>query len=482
METSLVAAFRLAASRFGDSTALVAGDHRVTFRDLEQRVAAAAGHIATHAPGDVVGLLLPNSPAFAWTFLGALWAGKSVAVLPTLAPPPLLKVMATEARLQAVLTSAELAGHLADAGTATVDVGKFPARAGSVGEPRPRALDGAVLLYTSGTTGRPKAVALSDRNILSNIEGAVAAAGFDPADVILAILPFFHSFGLTVTLLLPLSLGATVVLLERFVPRMVLQAIEQQRVTVVTAVPSQYRLMIKESRQTDASSLRLCLSGAERLPEQVALEFETRFGQPLLQGYGSTETSPVIALNLPAANRPGSVGRPLPNLRVTIREDGRELPPGEIGEVWVEGPNVMLGYHNRLDATAEKIVGGALRTGDRGYVDADGFLFLVGRADELIKIAGEKIYPVEVEAALESVEGVEEAAVLTVPDEKHGLALCAFVHPRPGVQLTEAGVRAACRGCLEGIKVPRTILIVDPMPRTASGKVDKRALAAQLKT
>jgi long-chain acyl-CoA synthetase len=475
--TSIVAAVRAAAGRVPERTALVGAEQTVTHGQLNGQAAAAAAWISEQAQGDIVGLLLPNHPAFAWAFLGAQWAGKTVAVVPTLAPPPLLKLMAAQAGLQTVITTGKLAPPLGEAGVRALLVEEMPGKPTREFSPVARSAEAAVLLYTSGTTGRPKTVALSDANILSNIEGSCLAAGFTQDEVMLAILPLFHSYGLTVTLLLPLILGGTVVLQERFIPRRVLQAIEDNRVTAVVAVPSQYRVLVKEPTQIDSSSLRLCIAGAERLSEKVGVEFESRFGCPILQGYGATEASPVISLNPPDASRPHTVGKALPNVRVIIREDGRELPAGETGEIWVEGPSVMLGYYKNPEATAEKISNGALRTGDRGFLDEDGYLHIAGRADDLIKIAGEKIYPAEVEQALEQIEGVEEAAVLGLPDEKHGTILCACVQLHPGTQLTEGDIRSSCRHHLETAKLPRVIKIVEQLPRSPSGKVNKRALA-----
>ena len=477
-ESAIVAAVRQAAARVPDRPALVAGETRISHAELGRHAAATAAAVTEKARGDIVGLFLPNSPAFVWSLLGALQAGKTVAVLPTLAPPPLLALMAAEAGLQTVITAGELAPRLAEAKAAPLLVEQFPA-AGDERPPAHRSHDAAVLLYTSGTTGRPKAVALSDQNILTNADGCRVSAGFGNDEVMLAILPLFHAYGLTVTLMLPLMTGGTVVLLDRFAPRTVLQTIEQQRITVMVAVPSQYRLLAKEPTAADTKSLWLCISGAERLSEIAAHDFEARFKEPILQGYGATEAAPVISMNAPTAHRAHTVGKPLPEVRVTLREDGRSVPAGEIGEISVEGPNVMLGYHNQPQATAEKIVNGVLRTGDRGFFDADGFLHIAGRADDLLKVAGEKIYPSEVENALEKIEGVEEAAVVGVPDEKHGTLLRAFVQAKPGVTLTEAGLRAACRQHLEANKVPRNFLVVEQMPRTPGGKVDKRALATQ---
>jgi long-chain acyl-CoA synthetase len=279
-------------------------------------------------------------------------------------------------------------------------------------------------------------------------------------------------------MLLPLMTGSTVVISERFAPRTVLSTIEKYRVTCIVAVPSQYRVLAMDPTPCDASSLWLCIAGAERLPDTTEREFTARFGHPVLPGYGATEVSPVISLNLPETNRPASVGKPLPGVTVTVRgEEGNLCSVGEIGEICVEGPNVMLGYLNDPEATAKKIRNGLLYTGDKGFFDADGYLYISGRADEMVKVGGEKIYPVELENAIERIEGVEEVAIIALPDPRLGFRLHAFVQRKPGAQLDESMLRAACREVLEPYKIPRTFTFVDNLPRTMTGKTDKRSLA-----
>jgi long-chain acyl-CoA synthetase len=430
-------------------------------------------------PGPTVALLYSNTPEFAALFLGAVWAGKTVAVLPTLAPPQLLKLMCMETGVDLVITGEAFVPHMVAMGMRCW-IGDASAEFGPSQVPQQkRSGEAAVLLYTSGTTGRPKAVALSEENILANIDGLKQATGYDDSQVMLAVLPLFHAYGLTVSTLLPLTTGAAVVVPEKFIPRQILQLIEKHRVSCLIAVPGQYRVLIKDPTQIDASSFWLCIAGAERLPERVAQDFQERFGYPLVQGYGTTELSPVVAFSPPNDNAPGSVGRPLPNIEVTIRgENDETLPTGEIGEVCVAGPSVMLGYLGDAEATARKIRNGILHTSDKGYLDKHGFLFLVGRADDLVKVSGEKVYPSEVENALETIDGVDEAAVIAYPDEKHGSRLHAFVQLHPGVTLTDSALRASCRELLESYKIPRSISFVPQMPRTITEKTDKRALAS----
>jgi long-chain acyl-CoA synthetase len=477
--SAILQRFQAAASRFPDRVAVIGTEYSITYSELERRVASVARRITQRVPGPTVALLYSNTPEFAALFLGAVWAGKTVAVLPTLAPPQLLKLMCMETGVDLVITGEAFVPHMVAMGMRCW-IGDASAEFGPSQVPQQkRSGEAAVLLYTSGTTGRPKAVALSEENILANIDGLKQATGYDDSQVMLAVLPLFHAYGLTVSTLLPLTTGAAVVVPEKFIPRQILQLIEKHRVSCLIAVPGQYRVLIKDPTQIDASSFWLCIAGAERLPERVAQDFQERFGYPLVQGYGTTELSPVVAFSPPNDNAPGSVGRPLPNIEVTIRgENDETLPTGEIGEVCVAGPSVMLGYLGDAEATARKIRNGILHTSDKGYLDKDGFLFLVGRADDLVKVSGEKVYPSEVENALETIDGVDEAAVIAYPDEKHGSRLHAFVQLHPGVTLTDSALRASCRELLESYKIPRSISFVPQMPRTITGKTDKRALAS----
>jgi long-chain acyl-CoA synthetase len=474
--SAIISAFRSVAARVPQKAALISGDQNVTYQQLESQASSAASQIAQRVTGGTVALLMSNSLEFAPAFLGALWAGKTVAVLPTLAPPPILKAMVGSVRAETVITSEEFVPRLMEAG---VPCWLYEDASDSATQsPVERQREAAVMLFTSGTTGMPKTVELSERNILDNIEGCRIATGFDDKQVMLAILPLFHAFGLTVTLLLPLVTGSTVVI-ERYVPRQILQAIEKLRITCLIAVPSQYRLLTKDPTPADLSSIWLAIAGAERLPEQVAIDFEQRFHKTIVQGYGATELSPVVSLNLPRENRFGSVGKPLPNLKVSILDEhDTALPVGETGEVCASGSSVMLGYFNDPASTARKIRDGVLHTGDRGFLDEDGYLHLVGRADDLVKVSGEKVYPAEVETAIESIDGVDEVAVLAFPEEKHGARLHAFVQLKPGSALSEAALRNACREMLEPFKIPRSFSIVESLPRTMTGKTDKRALAS----
>jgi long-chain acyl-CoA synthetase len=350
-----------------------------------------------------------------------------------------------------------------------------------------------VLLYTSGSTGQPKGVMLSAGNMLADSLGCIELARISPDQRFAGMLPLFHAFGLIGVLLVPNMLGSTVYYLPRFQPRAALELIREQRISVAMAIPSMYGAMLKvaqaavaaqgESREsplrTELPDFNLPICGGEPLAPQIATQFEQLFGQPLLEGYGLTEASPVVSLSLPWARKSGTVGVPLPNLRVRIVDpDGKDCPAGEQGEVVVHGPTVMLGYYNRPAETSAAIgPDGGLRTGDLGSLGADGFLTLRGRIKDLIIVAGENVWPGEVEQVLNAHPKVGQSAVIGLPDGARGEMVAAFVSPAdPSNPLDVADLRNFCRERLAPCKVPRRLDVVAELPLGPTGKVLKREL------
>jgi len=325
------------------------------------------------------------------------------------------------------------------------------------------------MLYTSGTSGKPKGVPLSHNNLLGSARALIARAGLGGHDAFLGVLPMFHVFGLIGTMVVPLLLGAEATYLTRFSPERVAATIAERKVTVFVAVPGMFGLLVR-SKVSDESfrSLALPVCGGEALPSSHREAFRQRFGRDLLEGYGLTETSAVVSVNLPQENKPGTVGKPLPGVQVRIA--------GEDGEVQVLGPGVLKGYHNRPEENAASFTAdGWFRTGDLGTLDAEGYLSITGRLKELIIRGGEKVMPREVEEVLCQFPGVLEAAVIGEPDGDRGEAVVAFVVPteRP---LTQDALREFCRGRLAEFKIPRRITIARDLPRGTTGKLLKRAL------
>ena len=339
----------------------------------------------------------------------------------------------------------------------------------------------ATLLYTSGTSGPPKGVMLTHRNLVTNVESAKQMADYTPGDVSLGMLPLFHAFGLTCTMLLPLLAGARAEYLPKFAPGAALHLIRERGITCIFAVPSMYRFIVQAAMATGSApletSLRFCVSGGEALSLDVADGFQKAFGQPLMEGYGLTETSPVVSLNPPNAIKPGSVGVGLSWAALRIADErGEPLPPGKQGELWIRGDCVMAGYRNRPRETQQAIRDGWLSTGDIAMLDADGYLWITGRAKEMIISAGENISPGEIECVLNAHPAVAESAVVPARDPLRGEVPEAYVVLKPGAQATEAELIEHCRTRLARIKVPRKVNFRNELPHTLTGKILKREL------
>jgi long-chain acyl-CoA synthetase len=315
--------------------------------------------------------------------------------------------------------------------------------------------------------------------LLSNVESCRKAGEFDSRDGFLCLLPFFHTYAITGTFLLPLLSGSKMVLVDRFHPLKVLGFIQQHKISVFLAIPSMYRVLAAAEGDFNLSSVRFPISGGEPLPYTTAEAFEKRFKVPIYEGYGQTEAAPVITLNRPGARKPGTIGPPVPGVEVAIWDDqNRVLPAGEVGEIMVRGPNVMQGYHRLPEETAKTVVNGWLHTGDLGKFDEEGFVIITGRKKELIISAGENIYPREIEDALAQHPKVKEVAVIGIKDEVRGEVPKAFVIPREGATVDEKELRAFCRENLANYKVPKYFELVSDLPRTPTGKVLKRMLSA----
>lgn len=355
------------------------------------------------------------------------------------------------------------------------------------GLPRPRwsnprsDADVAVLLYTSGTSARPKGVMLSGANLSANIRQIRGWVSFGPGDRLLGVLPQFHSFGLTVLTLLPLVIGGRAIYTAKFVPRRLVELARRERPTAFIAIPSMYNALlgVKDGGPEDFASLRYVVSGGEPLPAAVADGFHAKYGVRINEGYGLTETSPVTNWCRPEEYRPGSVGRPLPGIvERIVSPEGRVLGPNEDGEIRIKGPNVMLGYRGLDDATREVFdEEGFFRTGDMGRMDDEGFLSITGRIKEMLIIAGENVFPREIEEVLNGHPSVKASAVIGMPDGSRGEVALAFVELEEGATFDEKSLRAHCREGLAQYKVPREIRHLPALPRNATGKILRRQLS-----
>ena len=339
-----------------------------------------------------------------------------------------------------------------------------------------------VIIYTSGTTGNPKGAILSHKNLISNVRsfGAALPPG-SSSDNILCVLPMYHSFAWTCAVLYPLSLGASITILEAFSPKETIAAIKEKNVSIVFGVPPIYNYLTRMGSPEDLSSVRTFVSGGAALPQKVAELFQQKYGTPILEGYGLSEASPVVALNPWSKTKFCSIGRPLPDVSVRIvNAKGETLQPGDIGELVVQGPNVMHGYYNLPLETSRALRNDWLHTGDIAYQDIEGYLFIVDRLKDMIIINGENVYPREIEELLYSFPGVVEVAVIGVPDTLRGEAVRAYIAMENENLFDRKAIRDFLQPLLAGYKLPRDIIRVDALPKNKTGKIMKRLLREQV--
>ncbi|GAA3641103.1 long-chain-fatty-acid--CoA ligase [Microlunatus ginsengisoli] len=474
--------------------ALRLGDGVVDYAELNEASGRVASLLGTYgvAAGDRVGVMLPNVPEFAAIYYGVLRAGGVVVPM-----NPLLKTREIEfylgdsgARLVFAWQPAAdevraAAQRLPGVEAVIVAPSGFVAELLSY-EPSDLLVqrspdDTAVILYTSGTTGRPKGAELTHDNLTRNAEVTQSdLVRLSADDVVFGGLPLFHSFGQTVTLNTTVAAGATLVMLPRFDARTALALMAEHAVTVFAGVPTMYSAFLAVDDAPALPRLRLCLSGGAALPVEVLRQFEDRFGCAILEGYGLSETSPVASFNLVDQRKPGSIGTPVTGVEMRVVDlDGNPLPTGEVGEIAIRGHNVMKGYWRRPDATAAVLsADGWFRTGDVGRVDGDGFYVIVDRMKDLIIRGGFNVYPREIEEVLYEHPDVAEAAVIGLPHDRLGEEVGAAVALRPGSTTTETELREYVRGQVAAYKYPRVVWFVESLPKGPTGKILKREIVA----
>jgi long-chain acyl-CoA synthetase len=482
-----------AADRHGDRAALVEaeGGRRLTWSEMEAAVARGAGALraAGVSPGDRVALLLPNSAAFAVALWSVLRAGAVVVpVNPAYTPPEIAHMlrdsgsaaMVVDSRLRAGAEAAVAAGGggVRLHAPADLDAAGPEIAAGAAAAPGDR----AVICYTSGTTGRPKGAVLSHRNLCANLGsfGDLPRLDLGPTDVLYGVLPFFHVFGLNVVLNAAARAGAAVVAVERFSPSGSLRALREHGITIAFGAPPVFAAWAALGPPDGGlPDLRAAISGADSLPVATFDAFAARFDIAILEGYGLTETAPVLTSTAVSPEvRAGTVGHPVPGVEVRVLDPaGADVPDGEIGEIAARGPNVFGGYHDRPEETREVLdADGWFRTGDLGCLDGDGYLTISGRLKDMLIVSGFNVYPREVEDVLLAHPDIAEAAVVGLPDARTGERVRAVVVPREGAEPTADEVIAHCRERLARYKLPREVEVVPALPRTALGKLARTEL------
>ncbi|WP_223545388.1 class I adenylate-forming enzyme family protein [Pseudomonas sp. A-B-19] len=462
-----------------DALCIADDNSNLTNRQFHSRVLAAAGVFADRGVGvgDVVAIMLPNQVEFVVAMFAAWRLGAAVTPM----NPGLTN---KEAAHQLVDSRAKLlvniSGETVIPSAQSLPVADLEAGAPYTGMPIAELAALALLIYTSGTTGLPKGVMLDHANIEAMSQMGRNSLKVTAADHCLSILPLFHVNGIVVSTLIPLSSGGRVSIRKRFNVDTFFEDVEWLRPTYFSAVPTIYAMLNALPREVKpyTSSLRYGICGAAPASAQLLKNFEARFGFPLLEGYGLSEGTCASTINpFDGLRKVGTVGLPFIGQRIAIADpSGVHLPQGAIGEVLVQGPNVMRGYLGKPEETARTIVDGWLHTGDIGRIDEDGYLAIVGRLKEMIIRGGENIYPKEIEDVLCEFPGVLEAAVIGVPHETFGEIVVACVAFRTGFAGTQEGLNEHCTDRLTRYKRPSTINIIDSLPKNAVGKVDKLRL------
>lgn len=509
MFLSVAAILAESALRRPDHLAVVFDGARITYRDLWDGAGRYAAVLRDQGigPGDRIALLLPNTPHFPMAYFGALALGATVVPVHALLRADEIAYVLGDSAARALVCAAPL---LPEGGRAALSAG-VPVLTvmdeSDSGAPRLDMLaaharpvecpvlcepgDVAVVLYTSGTTGRPKGAMLTHLNITMNVDATMLSPfDFSADDVLLGALPLFHTFGQICGMNTCFRAGATMVLMPRFDGRRALDLMVRERCTVFMGVPTMYVTLLDAARNSPHQPrLDRAFSGGSALAVALLEEIQDTFGCTVYEGYGLTETSPVVAYNQKAwPCRPGTVGRPIWGVEVGIARadvEGRIelLPDGDLGEIVVRGHNVMAGYLNRPEATAEVLVDGWFRSGDLGRKDADGYLVLVDRKKDMVLRGGYNVYPREVEEVLMRHPDVAQVAVVGVPDDVHGEEVCAVVVPRSdaftGAVLAREIVTWG-KSRLGAHKYPRRVEFVDAFPLGPSGKVLKRELVDRL--
>jgi long-chain acyl-CoA synthetase len=487
---NLAAAFDQVAVSVPDKTAVFWGEHTFSYRQLKDESDRVAGHLeGTHriSRGDRVGLWLHNCPQFITALFGVLKTGAVAVPINNFLKPHEVAYILKDAGIRVLVVDAGMQDSLPRLaeevpGLQFIFVNDFAGLAPAPAcRSTPEALaesDLAVLIYTSGTTGHPKGAMLTHGNLLHNVHSCRLELEAVQLDRFALVLPMFHSFMLTVCILLPLLVGGTIVLVKSLnPPKNIFHEITVHQATVLPAIPQLFRTLA-HAPVPPSLSLRLCISGAAPLPLETLRTFSERWPVPLIEGYGLSETSPVASLNpIRGVRKPGSIGLPITNVELSIRNDaGQELPRNTTGEVCVRGGNVMAGYWNRPEETREALRDGWLYTGDIGHMDDDGYSYITDRKKDMLLVNGINVYPREIEEVMYEFPGIREAAVIGRPDPRKGEQPVAFLALNDGAALDEPGLLHFLRERLADYKLPKHVIVLPALPRTATGKILKTSL------
>jgi long-chain acyl-CoA synthetase len=478
--------------------AIIFGGASITYHELHERVCRLSSALLACCgvqQGDRVALLLPNIPEFLISYYAALRLGAIAVSLNVMFKHDELKFILNDSEARLLITTPQLLEQVPEASEApflqiivctgkadragVVELGDLLSSTSATNSKANLANDsGAAILYTSGTTGKPKGVLLTHGNVISNVHATNHHTKMASADRLICYLPLFHCFGQNFIMNASVNVGATLILHERFQPDEILHSISSNSVTMFFGVPTVYaRFLTLLKLEEPLRTVRYYFTAAAPMPVGVARQWRERIGATIYEGYGLTETSPFASYNHDFVYREGSVGSPIENVEMKIIDaQGGDLPPGELGEIAIKGPNVMQGYFRRQEETAEVMRDGWFRTGDIGQMDDDGCFYLVDRAKDMINVSGFKVWPREVEELFMKHPAVSEVAVIGIPDLESGEAVKAFTVLKAGAQVSAQELIDFCRNRIAIFKAPGFVEFVDSLPRNPAGKILKREL------
>ncbi|PEL13331.1 long-chain-fatty-acid--CoA ligase [Bacillus sp. AFS017336] len=438
--------------------------------------------------GDKIAILLGNSPEFIQTYLAILKLGAIVIPLNPAFTESEIKYILNDSSTKLVIATSEQKEKLKNLiidctsllNILLIDeIQPLQKIRNNIEEIEIQQDDTAVILYTSGTTGNPKGAMLSHVNLIENANDFSKLIELRENDQMVAVLPMFHSFCLTLCVNMILLNGASTIIIPKFNPTELVEVIKKEKATLIAAVPTIYNYLhqLKTATSNDFNSLRACISGGASIPIELLQSIQEKYNLLIVEGYGLSETAPVLTFNpYRGICKPGSVGLDLPSVQTKIfNENGEEVPTGEVGEVVATGPNVMSGYLNNIEATEKAFINGWFKTGDLGKKDEDGYLFLLDRKKDVIITNGYNVYPREIEERLYEHPCIIEAAVVGKPDQLIGESVCAYLVVSND-SVSEAEIIDFCRKSLVYYKVPKQICFIKELPKNSTGKILKRLL------
>jgi len=482
-----------------DKTAAVLDDQKITYAELEKQSNQLAHGLIDLGirPSDMVSIMLPNSIQFLVSYLGVIKSGATMVPLNISFKAPAVEYILNNSEAKIIITSKNFLPLIQKCSLETVE--KIILVDGEKSDdylllseladqkvtlPELKNIDQeftAACLYTSGTTGKPKGAMLSHHNLIFDTQKTIEHLKVDDSDRYICVLPMFHAFAETVCMLMPLFLGAEIVIVDKFLPEKVLKTIQEKNVTFFAGVPTMYSalLNVKNRELYELSHLNICISGGAAMPQQTMEDFEETFNVKILEGNGPTEASPVAYVNpVDGETKTGSVGLPIPETKVKIvDEEDNELPRNEIGEIIVQGEHIMKGYYKMPEETEKTLRGGWLHTGDLGKMDQDGYVYIVDRKKDMINVGGMNVYPREIEEQLYKHPKIREAAVVATKDELRGEIPKAVIVLKDDENATEREIQKYCMQYFANYKVPKLVDFIDELPKNATGKIDKKSLS-----